>query len=156
MGRPRRQYKRMAAVGRRYSFQGEGGGKVCYREGFRMPARRERSTQYRGRRRKASPGGEGWQFEPQVDGFRTLVFRDGDEILLQSRDEKPMNRYFPELIVVATGNAWSMKSIKRLISVGRSTKAARSSERLISVEVSPGWLMAPTMKPASASVSAVS
>src|SRR5262249_8346125 len=31
-------------------------------------------------------------------GFRTLVFRDGDEILLQSRDEKPMNRYFPELI----------------------------------------------------------
>ena len=44
------------------------------------------------------PGGEGWQFEPKWDGFRTLVFRDGDEILLQSRDEKPMNRYFPELI----------------------------------------------------------
>src|SRR5262249_17907702 len=32
------------------------------------------------------------------DGFRTLVFRDDDEILLQSRDLKPMNRYFPELI----------------------------------------------------------
>src|SRR2546429_78135 len=50
------------------------------------------------------PGGEGWQFEPKWDGFRTLVFRDGDEILLQSRDEKPMNRYFPELIapLVAT------------------------------------------------------
>jgi hypothetical protein len=47
------------------------------------------------------------------------------------------------------GDAWSMKSIRRLISVGRSTKAARSSERLISVEVSPGWLMAATMKPAS-------
>jgi ATP-dependent DNA ligase len=46
----------------------------------------------------ASPGGEGWQFEPKWDGIRTLVFRDGDEILLQSRDEKPMNRYFPELI----------------------------------------------------------
>jgi len=43
------------------------------------------------------PGGEGWLFEPKWDGFRTLVFRDGDEILLQSRDEKPMNRYFPEL-----------------------------------------------------------
>jgi ATP-dependent DNA ligase len=43
----------------------------------------------------ALPGGEGWQFEPKWDGFRTLVFRDGDEILLQSRDEKPMNRYFP-------------------------------------------------------------
>src|SRR6186997_2438390 len=44
------------------------------------------------------PEGEGWQFEPKWDGFRTLVFRDGDEVLLQSRDERPMNRYFPELI----------------------------------------------------------
>src|SRR5437899_8852400 len=46
----------------------------------------------------ALPEGDGWQFEPKWDGFRTLVFRDGDEILLQSRDLKPMNRYFPELI----------------------------------------------------------
>src|SRR5437773_812946 len=46
----------------------------------------------------ALPGGDGWQFEPKWDGFRTLVFRDGAEVLLQSRDEKPMNRYFPELI----------------------------------------------------------
>jgi len=46
----------------------------------------------------ALPGGEGWQFEPKWDGFRTLVFRDGDDIMLQSRDEKPMNRYFPELV----------------------------------------------------------
>ena len=45
----------------------------------------------------ALPDGDGWLFEPKWDGFRTLVFRDGDEILLQSRDEKPMNRYFPEL-----------------------------------------------------------
>ena len=44
------------------------------------------------------PSGEGWQFEPKWDGFRTLVFRDRDEIVLQSRDEKPMNRYFPEMI----------------------------------------------------------
>ena len=47
---------------------------------------------------EALPGGDGWQFEPKWDGFRTLVFRDGDEVLLQSRDEKPMNRYFPELV----------------------------------------------------------
>ena len=46
----------------------------------------------------ALPEGEGWLFEPKWDGFRTLVFRDGDEILLQSRDEKPMNRYFPEIV----------------------------------------------------------
>lgn len=45
----------------------------------------------------ALPTGDGWLFEPKWDGFRTLVFRDGGEILLQSRDEKPMNRYFPEL-----------------------------------------------------------
>src|SRR2546426_4235473 len=46
----------------------------------------------------ALPDGQGWQFEPKWDGFRTLVFRDGEEILLQSRDKRPMNRYFPELI----------------------------------------------------------
>jgi len=44
------------------------------------------------------PTGGGWLFEPKWDGFRALVFRDGDEILIQSRDEKPLNRYFPELI----------------------------------------------------------
>jgi ATP-dependent DNA ligase len=43
------------------------------------------------------PDGDNWIFEPKWDGFRTLVFRDGDEILIQSRDEKPLNRYFPEL-----------------------------------------------------------
>jgi ATP-dependent DNA ligase len=43
------------------------------------------------------PEGDGWLYEPKWDGFRTLVFRDGDEIYLQSRDLKPMGRYFPEL-----------------------------------------------------------
>ena len=44
------------------------------------------------------PKGGTWIFEPKWDGFRALVFRDGDEILIQSRDEKPLNRYFPELL----------------------------------------------------------
>src|SRR5689334_7040966 len=44
------------------------------------------------------PEGDNWIFEPKWDGFRSLVFRDGDEILIQSRDEKPLNRYFPELL----------------------------------------------------------
>src|ERR671923_2610470 len=44
------------------------------------------------------PAGETWVFEPKWDGFRSLVFRDGDEILIQSRDEKSLNRYFPELL----------------------------------------------------------
>ncbi len=44
------------------------------------------------------PKADGWIFEPKWDGFRALVFRDGDEILIQSRELKPLNRYFPELI----------------------------------------------------------
>ena len=44
------------------------------------------------------PEAGAWIFEPKWDGFRTLVFRDGDEVLIQSRDEKSLNRYFPELI----------------------------------------------------------
>src|SRR3954453_23650204 len=44
------------------------------------------------------PTAGNWIFEPKWDGFRTLIFRDGDEILIQSRDGKPLNRYFPELL----------------------------------------------------------
>jgi ATP-dependent DNA ligase len=44
------------------------------------------------------PSGDDWVFEPKWDGFRALVFRDGDEVYLQSRDEKPLARYFPELL----------------------------------------------------------
>src|SRR4029453_10050 len=38
-----------------------------------------------------------WSFEPKWDGFRTIVFRDGDEVELGSRRERPMTRYFPEV-----------------------------------------------------------
>jgi ATP-dependent DNA ligase len=44
------------------------------------------------------PEGDTWIFEPKWDGFRAIVFRDEDEILIQSRDQKSLNRYFPELI----------------------------------------------------------
>jgi ATP-dependent DNA ligase len=46
------------------------------------------------------PDGGDWLFEPKWDGFRTIVFRDGDELLVQSRDTKPLNRYFPDLVEV--------------------------------------------------------
>ncbi len=39
-----------------------------------------------------------WSYEPKWDGFRAIVFRDGDEVLLQSRNGKPLSRYFPELL----------------------------------------------------------
>lgn len=45
------------------------------------------------------PAGEGWLYEPKWDGFRTIVFFDGTELYLQSRDLKPLGRYFPELEV---------------------------------------------------------
>src|SRR5438132_5965881 len=44
------------------------------------------------------PPSGGWIFKPKWDGFRALIFHDGDEILIQSRDEKSLNRYFPELL----------------------------------------------------------
>lgn len=43
------------------------------------------------------PEGDGWLYEPKWDGFRAIVFRDGDDVLTQSRDLKPLDRYFPEL-----------------------------------------------------------
>jgi len=43
------------------------------------------------------PEGDSWLYEPKWDGFRALVFRDGDELFVQSRELKPLNRYFPEL-----------------------------------------------------------
>jgi ATP-dependent DNA ligase len=44
------------------------------------------------------PVGDEWIFEPKWDGFRAWVFRDGDEVLIQSREGKSLNRYFPELL----------------------------------------------------------
>jgi ATP-dependent DNA ligase len=47
---------------------------------------------------KQLPEGDDWRYEPKWDGFRTIVFRDGDEIQLQSRNGRPMNRYFPDVV----------------------------------------------------------
>jgi ATP-dependent DNA ligase len=47
--------------------------------------------------RKALPEGEEWAYEPKYDGFRGLAFVDGDDVFLQSRNGRPLLRYFPEL-----------------------------------------------------------
>ncbi len=44
------------------------------------------------------PKGDSWEYEPKWDGFRTLVFRDGDEVALMSRGGRAMTRYFPEVL----------------------------------------------------------
>jgi len=46
----------------------------------------------------AIPQGDGWLYEPKWDGFRCIVFRDGPQIELASRNERPFTRYFPELL----------------------------------------------------------
>jgi ATP-dependent DNA ligase len=45
------------------------------------------------------PEGQGYIYEPKWDGFRALVFKSDDDVYIQSRDEKPLSRYFPELEV---------------------------------------------------------
>jgi ATP-dependent DNA ligase len=47
--------------------------------------------------RKELPEGEEWAYEPKYDGFRALAFVDGDKLFVQSRNGKPLARYFPEL-----------------------------------------------------------
>ncbi len=94
----------------------------------------------------ALPEGDGWLFEPKWDGFRVLVFRDGDDIQLQSRDEKPLQRYFPEMVealeralpkrvvldgelVVARGNALDFEALQQRI------HPAASRVKLLSREI---------------------
>jgi ATP-dependent DNA ligase len=45
------------------------------------------------------PSGEDWQYEPKWDGFRCIVYRDGDQVELQSKSGQPLGRYFPELVL---------------------------------------------------------
>ena len=44
------------------------------------------------------PLGRGWLYEPKYDGFRCLAFRDGDDVELQSKKQKSLNRFFPEVV----------------------------------------------------------
>src|SRR3979409_2083291 len=46
----------------------------------------------------AIPEGPNWQYEPKWDGFRCLVFRNGDKVDLQSKSGKPLTRYFPDVV----------------------------------------------------------
>ena len=75
-------------------------------------------------------------YEPKWDGFRCIVFRDGDEVELGSRNERPLTRYFPELfdplreqlparcvldgeIVIATGGGLDFEALLQRIHPGR-------------------------------------
>ena len=47
---------------------------------------------------------EGMHYEPKWDGFRAIVFRDADEVELGSRNERPLTRYFPEVLAAVRSN----------------------------------------------------
>ena len=98
------------------------------------------------------PAGKQWRYEPKWDGFRCLVFRDGEKIQLQSKSGRPMTRYFPELvaalaplkpkkfvldgeIVVPAGDAFSFDALLQRI------HPAESRIRKLSVET-PALLIA--------------
>jgi ATP-dependent DNA ligase len=91
------------------------------------------------------PDGDGWLYEPKWDGFRALVFRDGDELLIQSRELKPLGRYFPELeaplraslpprcvvdgeIVIATGEHLDFEALLQRIHPAKSRIAMLAAE----------------------------
>ena len=86
------------------------------REG-RSPTRPTRSTD------------RGLSFEPKWDGFRCLVFKDGDEVELASRNTKPLTRYFPEVV---DGDA-------RAAARAAACSTARSSWRCAATTASTGW-----------------
>jgi ATP-dependent DNA ligase len=44
----------------------------------------------------------GWAFEPKFDGFRCIAFRSRDRVALQSRQQRPLGRYFPEIVDAVT------------------------------------------------------
>ena len=86
------------------------------------------------------PDDDGWLFEPKWDGFRAIVFRDGDEIYTQSRDLKPLDRYFPELadpLRAALPGALRARRRGR----HRPRRRARSSSRSCCASIRPprGW-----------------
>ena len=72
----------------------------------------------------ALPEGEGWQFEPKWDGFRCLVFRDGDEVALQSKAGRPLGRYLP-----GSRRRWSRRC-RRTASCSTASWSSRSAASL--------------------------
>ncbi len=73
---------------------------------------------------KDIPSGE-LSYEPKWDGFRSIIFRDGDEVEIGSRNEKPMTRYFPELV-----EAFKAELPERCVVDGEIVLIGRSGDRL--------------------------
>ncbi|TMB87290.1 MAG: ATP-dependent DNA ligase, partial [Chloroflexi bacterium] len=98
------------------------------------------------------PQGDSWSYEPKWDGFRTLVFRDGDDVALISRGSRPMTRYFPEVLPAFRGLSQSKLVLDgELVVVGKNgldfgalqqrIHPADSRVRMLSA-ATPAWYIA--------------
>ena len=80
------------------------------------------------------PDGAGWQYEPKWDGFRVLIFKGPDGVYLQSRDKKPLNRYFPELAApLAALHAPHLAKLYAVAAIGWGLGRARSRIPLLGI-----------------------
>ena len=85
----------------------------------------------------------GLLYEPKWDGFRCIVFRDGDEVELSSRGERPLTRYFPEVVAAVLdaaarrGASSTARSSSR--GMGRSTSRRSSSASIPPRRGSTSW-----------------
>src|SRR3712207_9322498 len=76
-----------------------------------------------------------WFYEPKWDGFRCIVFRDGDEVELGSRNERPLTRYFPEVVAAVKEHLPPRCVVDGEIIVPR----GRSEERRVGKECRSRW-----------------
>ncbi len=82
---------------------------------------------------KELPTGDGWLYEPKWDGFRVIAFVDGDDVYLQSRGSKPLQRYFPELVAELPRGRYVLDG--EIVIVG--ADGARTSRRCRAASIRP-------------------
>jgi ATP-dependent DNA ligase len=96
------------------------------------------------RSRTSLPEGDGWAYEPKFDGFRALVFVDGDEVVVKSRNGKPLDRYFPEVVASVPAGRYVLDGeivAETFDTLGQRIHPAKSRIERLSVET-PARLIA--------------
>src|ERR1700712_1039706 len=96
------------------------------------------------RSRTSLPEGDGWAYEPKFDGFRALVFVDGDEVVITSRNGKPLDRYFPEVVASLPAGRYVLDGeivAETFDTLGQRIHPAKSRIERLSVET-PAHLIA--------------
>jgi ATP-dependent DNA ligase len=96
------------------------------------------------RSRTTLPEGEGWAYEPKFDGFRAVVFVDGDEKIVKSRNGKPLDRYFPEVVAALPSGRYVLDGeivAETFDTLGQRIHPAKSRIERLSVET-PAHLIA--------------